>query len=74
MDNEKKSFLLDKTIYFKTTKIVKVNDIYKVSSFQVLCYWLLLYTKSVAIGWQNTINPSLKNIRLQRCEVLIKEI
>ena len=38
MDNKKKLLLLEKTVSFKKTKIVKVNDIYKVSSFQILCY------------------------------------
>ena len=32
-------FLWKKIIYFKKAKIIKINDIYKVSSFQILCYW-----------------------------------
>ena len=30
---------MEKTIYFKKTKIIKINDVYKVSSFQILYYW-----------------------------------
>ena len=30
---------MEKTIYFKKTKIMKINDVYKVSSFQIFYYW-----------------------------------
>ena len=39
MDNKKKLLLMEKIIYFKNTKIIKINDIYKVSSFQIISYW-----------------------------------
>ena len=39
MDNKKKLLLMEKIIYFKKTKIMKINDIYKVSSLQILYYW-----------------------------------
>ena len=39
MDNKKKLLLMEKIIYFKKTKIMKINDIYKDSSLQILYYW-----------------------------------
>ena len=39
MDNKKNLLLMEKIIYFKNTKIIKINDIYKVSSFQIISYW-----------------------------------
>ena len=39
MDNKKKLLLMEKAIYFKKTKIIKINDIYKGSSFQIFYYW-----------------------------------
>ena len=60
MDNKKKLLLMEKIIYFKKTKIMKINDIYKVSSLQILYYWQLFYAKSAVTGLQNTTNPGLK--------------
>ena len=39
MDNKKKLLFMKKNDLLQKTKIIEVNDIYKVSSFQILYYW-----------------------------------
>ena len=73
MDNKKKLLLMEKAIYFEKTKIIKINDIYKGSSFQILYYCQFFYTKNAVTD--DRIQPSwFENIWLQRYEVLINEI
>ena len=49
---------MEKTIYFKRTKIIKVNDIrFPVSKPQLL---VTILQKSAVTGSQNTTNPDLK--------------
>ena len=58
MGNKKKLLLIEKMIYFKKTRIIKVNDIYKVSSFQI--------HKKGRYGMTEYNQSWFENIRLQR--------